>query len=152
MTAISANRIPRRRGFTLLEIIIALSLVAILVTASMPYLLDSFASAAADRAFDALANKARETRTLAMQSGSRQRLSLTSAGIKGVELPTGWSLQIRGLNDAKFHAPEKGRTWDFTPAGLCEPLTLRIVEEGLGGRSIETTFDALTAQPIHEEN
>jgi prepilin-type N-terminal cleavage/methylation domain-containing protein len=47
VTATSVNR--SCRGFTLLEIIIALSLVAILVTASLPYLLDSFATAAADR-------------------------------------------------------------------------------------------------------
>jgi prepilin-type N-terminal cleavage/methylation domain-containing protein len=152
VTATSANRPGRGGAFTLLEIIIALSLVAILVTASLPYMLDSFATAAADRAADALATKAQETRTLAMQSGSRQRLLLTSSGIKGVELPTGWRLQIRSLNDAKFHDPEKGRTWEFTSAGVCEPLTLRLVEEGRGGRSIETTFDALTAQPVHEEN
>jgi len=150
VTATSANRLRQGGGgFTLLEIIIALSLVAILVTASLPYLLDSFAYAAGDRASDALATKAQETRTLAMQSGQRQRLFLTSSGIKGLELPTGWSLQIRGLNDAKFHAPEKGRTWEFTSSGVCEPLILRLTEEGHDGRSIETTFDALTAQPVH---
>jgi prepilin-type N-terminal cleavage/methylation domain-containing protein len=153
VTATSANS-PRHGGggFTLLEIIIALSLVAILVTASLPYLLDSFAFAEGDRASEAIATKALETRSLAMQSGERQRLSLTPGGIRGMELPRGWNLQIRGLNDAKFHSPEKGRTWEFTAAGLCEPLSVRLVQEGRGGRIIETTFDALTAQPVHEED
>lgn len=153
MTATSANRHRHDGGgFTLLEIIIALTLVAILVTASLPYLLDSFAIAEGDRASDAIATKAQKTRSLAMQSGERQRLTLTPGGIKGMELPGGWTLQIRGLNDAKFHAPEKGRTWEFTVAGLCEPLSIRLIQEGRGGRIIETTFDALTAEPVHEEN
>jgi prepilin-type N-terminal cleavage/methylation domain-containing protein len=151
VTAISANR-ARGSGFTLLEIIIALSLVAILVTASLPYLIDSFAYSAGDRASDAVAKKAQETRSFAMQSGQRQKLYLTPAGIRGMELPKGWSLQIRSLNDARFHDPEKGRTWEFTSAGLCEPLTIRLVETGKVTRTIETTFDALTAQPVHEEN
>lgn len=140
-------------GFTLLEIIIALSLVAILVSAALPYLFDAFANGAGDRASEAIAAKAEETRSLAMQSGLRQRLLLTPSGIQGMPLPGGWSLQIRGLNDAKFHAPERGRTWEFTGEGVCEPLSLRLLEEGQGGgRTIETTFDALTAQPVHDEN
>ena len=147
----TTRRARKRGGFTLLEIIIALALVAILVSAALPYLFDAFANGAGDRASSSLAEKASETRSTAIESGTNQQLLLTPTGIGGSPLPNGWSLQIKGLNDNKFHPPERGRTWEFTRAGVCEPLTIRIVEEGRGGRFIETTFDALTALPIHDE-
>ena len=151
MRAISADKGISGRGFTLLEIIIALALVAILVSAALPYLFDSFANAAGDRASDALAAKAQETRALAMESGTNQQLLLTASGIEGIPLPKGWILMIKGLNDERFHPPERGRVWEFTKAGVCEPLSIRVVAGGSGGRFIETSFDALTALPMHDD-
>ena len=160
MTAISANdrRAPFRvaperrlkeKGFTLLEIIIALSLVAILVTASLPYLFDSFASAEGDKAADAIAEKAAATRKDAIEHSERRTLPLTAGGVGGVRLPGGWKLEVKSLNDARFHAPAKGQVWAFSAAGICEPLSLRI---GNGDRQIVLEFDALTAQPLHGED
>jgi len=156
VTAISANRQPIGSGgkktttgaFTLLEIIIALTLVAILVSASLPYLFDSFAFSAGDHAADAITKKVQETRAKAMGSGERQRIILTSRGITDTSLPGGWILQVKGLNDSKFHAPARNQSWDFGPAGICEPISLRISS---GDREIFLTFDALTAQPIHDD-
>jgi prepilin-type N-terminal cleavage/methylation domain-containing protein len=156
VTEISANRreplsgggILSKGGFTLLEIIIALSLVAILVSASLPYLFDSFASSAGERAADAITKKVQETRSKAIESGERQQLVLTTHGITGLELPSGWTLQVKGLNDSKFHPPTRNQSWDFSSAGICEPLSLRMSS---GDREILLSFDALTGQPTHDD-
>jgi len=144
----SENRSAPDGGFTLLEIIIALSLVAILVSASLPYLFDSFASSEGERAMESIVAKARETRSDAMEKGVPHRLRITSVGVEGVPLPGGWQLEVRGINDSKFHAPARNQLWEFNPAGICEPLALRISN---GDRQITETFDALTGQPVHDQ-
>jgi prepilin-type N-terminal cleavage/methylation domain-containing protein len=152
--ATSGSSLPSRKersGFTLLEVIIALVLVAILVSAAVPYLFDAFTEAAGERSSKMLAERVAATRSLAMESGLSQRIILTPDGFDGCPLPKGWILLIRSLNDDKFHPPERGRTWEFTKAGVCEPLAVRIAEEARGGRFIETTFDPLTALPLNED-
>ena len=150
MRATSGNSPFRDRGaFTLLEIIIALALVAILVSASLPYLFDSFASAEGDKAADAITEIAQETRRKAIEAGHRESLPLTAGKVGVASLPSGWKLEVMTLNDAKFHPPSKGQSWNFSAAGICEPLSLR-----LSGRDGQITlrFDALTAQPLHDED
>jgi prepilin-type N-terminal cleavage/methylation domain-containing protein len=149
--ATSADSFRHPGGFTLIEIIIALSLVAILVSASLPYLFDSFAEGAGEKASQSLAAKALAARALAIESGQGTNLPLSTNGTEGVPMPEGWTLRIKGLNDASFHDPERGRSWGFTRSGLCEPISVRIVRSGDEGKFIETTFDALTAQPVHDE-
>lgn len=148
MRGTSENRIAPYGGFTLLEIIIALALVAILVSASLPYLFDSFASSEGERAMKSIVAKARETRSDAMEKGEPRRLRVTSGGVEGVPLPRGWQLEVRGINDSRFHSPARNQIWEFNPAGICEPLALRISN---GERQITETFDALTGQPVHEQ-
>ena len=133
-------------GFTLLEIIIALSLVAILVSASIPYLFDSFSNSAGERAAESIVTASQQAREKAIATGKLQSLTLESSAFDGASLPKGWKLQVKGLNDAKFHAPERGATWEFTSAGICEPLVLKLVGDNL---SITLPFDALTGQILH---
>ncbi len=148
MRATSANKIFPDAGFTLLEIIIALALVAILVSASLPFLFDSFASSQGERAMEAIIAKARETRAQAMEKGESRCLRVTSTGLEGTALPEGWKLEIRGINDSKFHEPSRNQVWEFNAAGICEPLALRVIH---GERQVTETFDALTGQPVHGE-
>ena len=83
-----------------------------------------------------------------MESGERQKIILTSSGISMVTLPSGWTLQVKGLNDSKFHAPSRNQSWEFNAAGICEPLSLRLSNKD---REILLSFDALTAQPTHDD-
>jgi prepilin-type N-terminal cleavage/methylation domain-containing protein len=139
---------PPDSGFTLLEIIIALSLVAILVSASIPYLFDYFSNSAGERAAESIVTTSQEAREKAITTGKVQSLTLESSAFDGASLPKGWKLQVKGLNDAKFHAPERGATWGFTSAGICEPLVLKLVGDN---RSITLPFDALTGQVLHND-
>jgi len=161
VTATSENSAPPRAlgrpcsawvsktgAFTLLEIIIALTLVAILVSASLPYLFDSFTASAGDRAAEAITAKAQEIRKEAMESAESRKLILTGSGIKGMNLPSGWRLEVKGMNDSKFHPPLRNQSWGFNSAGICEPLALRLLYKD---REILLSFDALTAQPVHED-
>jgi prepilin-type N-terminal cleavage/methylation domain-containing protein len=144
----SANRIHLKAGFTLLEIIIALALVAILISASLPYLFDSFASTEGERSMETIVAKARETRAEAIEKGETRELLITAAGVDGIPLSGGWKLEVRGINDSKFHEPLRNQVWKFNAAGICEPLALRISH---GDRQVIEIFDALTGQPVHEE-
>lgn len=137
----------RKSGFTLLEIIIALALVAILMASSLPYLMDSFANSSADRSAEAISSRVLEVRRQAMQQGVRQEMKINPQGVDGVSLPEGWGLQIKGLNDARFRAPGRDETWTFDSAGICEPLQLRLSD---GNRELMLVFDALTGQVLHD--
>lgn len=149
MRAISENRVPSTSGgFTLLEIIIALALVAILFSASLPFLFDSFAASEGERTMEAITAKVRETRSEAMEKGESLRLDITSTGLGSVKLPAGWRLEVRGLNDSRFHEPSRKQAWEFNAAGICEPLSLRLSR---GERQLNATFDALTALPVPDE-
>jgi len=136
-----------REAFTLLEILIALALVAILIAASLPYLYDAQGSSEADRASDAIVSRVQEIRKESMESGVAKELQLSSNGIVGLSLPSGWSLQLKGINDSGFHSPQRGETWTFSPEGICQPLELRISN---GERTLTLSFDALTGQVLHD--
>ena len=134
-------------AFTLLEILIAMALVAILIAASIPYLYDAAGSSEADRMSDSIAARVQEVRKQSMESGLSKDLEITSNKIVGLSLPIGWSLQLKGINDSRFRPPLRGEKWTFTPAGICQPLELRI---GNGERSIALSFDALTGELLHD--
>lgn len=148
MKGTSANRINLKTGFTLLEIIIALALVAILISASLPYLFDSFASTEGERSMETIVAKARETRAEAIEKGETRQLRITSSGVDGIPLSGGWKLEVMGINDFKFHEPARNQVWKFNAAGICEPLSLRLSH---GEHQVNEKFDALTGQPVHEE-
>lgn len=128
---------------------IALGLVAILTAAAIPYLYDSFASGEGDRLSAAIAERVAAERTMALRDGRDSRLALRTNAVAGIQLPAGWTLQVRGLNDSAFRDPERDRTWTINAAGICEPLTLRL--RG-GDRQILLSFDPLTGQLLPDDH
>jgi len=128
---------------------IALGLVAILTAAAIPYLYDSFASGEGDRISTLITERANTVRTQSIREGKDSRLAIRTNTFDGIPMPAGWSLQIRGLNDSAFHAPERDRTWTINSAGICEPLSISILG---GGRRIELSFDPMTGQVLPDDH
>jgi prepilin-type N-terminal cleavage/methylation domain-containing protein len=156
----SANSFGKRRppfskakalgkGYTLFEILIALALVAILISAALPYLFDSRSGSEGDRAAEAISDHVAEVRKKALESGEPQELRLAAGGLDGLPLPGSWTLEIRRMNDSRFRKPSRDESWIINGAGICEPLTIRISGNG---KTITLPFDALTGQvlPDHE--
>lgn len=128
---------------------IALGLVAILTAAAIPYLYDSFASGEGDRLSSSITERVSSERTRALQSGKDSRLAIRTNSFAGTPLPTGWTLQVRGLNDSAFRDPGRDRTWTINSAGICEPLTLLLRE---GEKKILLSFDPLTGQVLPDDH
>jgi Tfp pilus assembly protein FimT len=129
------------------EIIIVIVIIAVLVAGAIPYMYDSIANSTGDRAADAIALKAQEVRSKAIESGEDKKISITTGGITDVTLPSGWHLEVKGLNDSKFHPPFRNQTWNFSSVGICEPLEFRLSDND---RQINIAFDALTAQLLQD--
>ncbi|MCB1224690.1 MAG: prepilin-type N-terminal cleavage/methylation domain-containing protein [Verrucomicrobiales bacterium] len=129
---------PQRRfsrGFTLLEVTIALSIglallgVAVLALTSVQdenqlrQVATDIEVAAQEALLDAVAQ--RRPVQLALDGG----------------LAGGGEVLVLRYGEHKFRAARPGETWEFSPSGICEPLTLRVLHP-LG--EVELSFDPLT--------
>lgn len=138
----------RSAAFTLLEVLMALALFAIIAAAAAPLLQSAFAHSEADQATSAMEEAALTIRGEAVRSGQRKVAELSPSGITpGAPLPPDWKLEVRRLTDSRFRKPREGEMWEFNSAGICEPITLRLSD---GHQSVELRFDPLTAQTFDE--
>jgi len=142
-------------GYTLLEILLAIGLVAILLGISVPLITGAFGSSDSEQASEAMAKTATAARASALENGEAKRVALTDRGlvsdiesIPEAKLPDGWKLQVRRMTDQKFRRPTKNETWEFNGAGICEPVSF-LLSDGL--ESVTLTFDPLTAQILRDE-
>jgi prepilin-type N-terminal cleavage/methylation domain-containing protein len=136
------------RAFTLLEVMLALALVAVLAAAAAPLLTDALAGAPGDEAAAALQESVAALHEEAVQTGRAQVGRLTGGGLEpGRPLPAGWTLRVRRMADSRFRNPREGETWEFNNAGICEPLAVLLSS---GRQSVEMRFDPLTGEAIHD--
>ncbi|MDX2080793.1 MAG: prepilin-type N-terminal cleavage/methylation domain-containing protein [Terrimicrobiaceae bacterium] len=152
----SANKArARTAAYTLLEVLLAIAIVAILLGITVPMFSGAFGASESDSAIEALEKTAAAARSSALESGTARRVRLTDRGlvpdsddIPPAELPAGWKLEVRRLTESKLRRPAKNEFWEFNGAGICEPITL---SAGDGLESITVTFDPLTALVIRDE-
>ncbi|MCX7868794.1 MAG: prepilin-type N-terminal cleavage/methylation domain-containing protein [Terrimicrobiaceae bacterium] len=147
MTTWGGRRPGAARGFTLLEVMLALAIAGLLAAAALPYLLDAFP--AGPEPAEELRAAARRARFEALRHGEARRLVIAPEGFLALDgskeaiLPPGWSLEIRRAGEARFRKPRKGESWEFNSEGLCEPIEVRL--RGGGGQEAVAAFDPLTA-------
>ncbi|MEI6035350.1 MAG: prepilin-type N-terminal cleavage/methylation domain-containing protein [Verrucomicrobiae bacterium] len=144
----------RVAGYTLLEVLLALGIIAVLVGVSVPYLANSFGKTDGEEIADAIAGAAQSVRTSAAEQNEARRIAIQENGVfpeiesvPPVRLPKGWKLEVRRMTDSRFRKPEKTEFWGFNSAGICEPLTLRISG---GKESLEMAIDPLTGLVLEE--
>ena len=144
-------------GYTLLEIALVLSIIVLLVGAVVPLSSGFIREQRLRDAVRELLVLAKTARTDAMTSGrpaevvfGKKGFFLQRAGEKepseSVKLARGMSYQLLPFSADKPLRPE-GQRWIFQPTGLCEPISVRIMEDEAW---IEVRFDPLTAG-IEEE-
>lgn len=138
-------------AYTLLEVLLALGVIAVLMGIAVPFLSQSFGKSQGDQLADEIAAAASAARSGAINESEARRIQLLEAGLASpsgsVRLPKGWRLEVRRLTESKFRKPEKNEFWTFNSAGICEPLTLRLSG---GNEVIEMSFDPLTGLVLEE--
>lgn len=149
-------RPPKNRsaGYTLLEVLLALGVIAVLMGITIPYLTEAFGKSTTEEIADNIANAVRSVHAGAVEQSEARRIAIRENGlfpeiesVPPVQLPANWKIEVRRMTDFRFHKPEKNEFWGFNSAGISEPLTLRIHN---GRESLEMTFDPLTGLVVED--
>ena len=135
------------KGFTLLEVMIALALVAILLTIAIPYMKDSFGQSQSDHISEAITTLVQETRTTALKAHESRYIDFNDASFRQL-FPAGWKFQLERISDQKFHDPNSGERWEFNGEGICDSLSLKIQGPG---QTLTLKFDPITGEITHDE-
>ena len=151
---------PGRRtgGYTLLEIALVVAIIVLLVGAVVPLSSGFVREQRLRESVRGLLVLAKTARTEAMTGGRTAEVVFGKGGFallrageeessESVRLPRGTRYQLLPFGADKPLRPD-GKRWIFQPTGLCEPLTVRIMEDEAW---IEVRFDPLTAG-IEEES
>jgi len=143
-----------RGAYTLLEVLLALGVAAVLLGISIPYFADSLGKTPGEEAADAMAKAVQGLRNSALEKGEARQFAVYENGIQpeidsvdAVWLPKGWKLEIRRMTESKFRKPAKRETWTFNGAGICEPVTFKLRGPK---ETVELLFDPLTGLVIDE--
>lgn len=141
-------------AYTLLEILLALGVVAVLLGISVPYFAESLGKTPGEEAADAMAKAVQGLRNSALEKGEARQFAVFENGIQpeidsvdAVWLPKGWKLEIRRMTESKFRKPAKREMWTFNGAGICEPVTFKLRGPK---ETVELLFDPLTGLVIDE--
>ena len=145
---------PGRRtgGYTLLEIALVVAIIVLLVGAVVPLSSGFVREQRLRESVRGLLVLAKTARTEAMTGGRTAEVVFGKGGFallrageeessESVRLPRGTRYQLLPFGADKPLRPD-GQRWIFQPTGLCEPLTVRIMEDEAW---IEVRFDPLTA-------
>jgi len=143
-----------RAAYTLLEVLLALGVVAVLLGIAVPYLAESFGKSPGEETADAMARAVQGVRNSALEKGEARQFAVLENGlqpegdsVKAAWLPKGWKLEIRRMTESKFRKPAKNERWTFNGAGICEPVTFKLRGPK---ETVEILFDPLTGLVIDE--
>jgi hypothetical protein len=153
----AAARVGRSASaYTLFEILLALGIIAILLGVAVPMISGSFDEGVSEAVVEAIGKTTQAAHASAVETGEARRLGIVERGLIGgagaipsTELPEGWKLQVMRFTENRFRKPERDEFWEFNGAGICEPLTLRLVN---GRDAVVLKFDPLTALILPEND
>jgi len=150
---VSAKKRRRPRGFTFIELMLVLALIAIIFVASAPLVTASMRERQLRASADKIAEMVRDQRAEAQKNGRRRLIEVRSSGFyeKGED-----GKQVAGLPGAAlFRVRFPGKEWEkpenqimeFSPIGMVTPLSVRLEN---GTAWIEVDFDMLTGRVAEE--
>ncbi len=142
----------KTRGYTLLEIALVVTIIVLLIGAVVPLTRGFTREQRLRDAVRELLVLAKTARTEAMTTGQPAEIIFDKGGFvlhrageeeasENARLARGMTYQIRPFASDKMLKPD-GQRWIFQPSGLCEPVTVRVMEDEAW---MEVRFDALTA-------
>jgi prepilin-type N-terminal cleavage/methylation domain-containing protein len=143
-----------RPGFTLLEIMMVLALIAIIFIGSAPLIVASSRERSMRDAASEIEAMVRAERHDVMASGERRVLEIRPAGFFEKGLKPREVLPMTKAAKLTFRAPGErdwgkptGQEWEFSPIGMVTPLSVRLEN---GDYWMELDFDMLTGRLAEE--
>lgn len=143
-----------QRGHTLLEVLSALTLAMLVVGVAALALGTQGPEKRLRRSAAVVETTVRQLFWQSVQERRPRVLALGSEAISPkagswLALGNGARLEVRRFGEAEWRAPAKDERWTFSGAGLCEPLSLRVLVKG---GSLEMDFDPLTGAVAAERS
>ncbi|MGH8046238.1 MAG: pilus assembly FimT family protein [Chthoniobacterales bacterium] len=143
----------RRRGFTLLELMMVIALIAIMFAVMIPLTSASSRERKLRTAAEQIEGMVRAQRNAAQDDGHRRILEISSRGFfehggkrdQVLGMTGAQTLYVR-YPGAKWEKPAK-QIWEFSPVGMVTPLSVRLEQ---GDAWIEVDFDMLTGRVAEE--
>lgn len=148
----SSHRPPR--GHTLLEVLTALALAMLVVGVAALAVGTQVPEKRLRRAASVVETTARQLFWQSVRERSPRAMAfapeaVSPGGEHWIALGNGARLEIKRWGEQKWRAPAKSERWVFNGAGICEPLSVRVL---IKGGSLEMDFDPLTAAVASERS
>lgn len=146
-------QIRRRLGFTLLEIMLVVALIAIMFIGTVPVVGASLRERRLRAEAETISSMVRTQRAEAQADGRRHTLVIRPSGFyergdkpkKVAALPGDAIFSLR-FPGTKWEKPQD-QIWEFSPIGMVTPLTVKLEN---GNAWIELDFDMLTGRVAEE--
>ncbi len=150
-TILETGRFPlRQAGFTLIEVVVAMVILMVLLGLAAVSFRGLGLEQDLTREAAAIQRLAQKARLTAITDGRpiilELRRDLVLAPGRELKLPQS-QLEIRRWGSSQW-GTAAGFAWRFEPNGICEPISLRILQ---GKASYEMTFHPLTALAVDEQ-
>jgi len=155
MNTAAARKNPRRRAFTLIEMMIVVGIVGLMAAIGVPSILQSLHKEGMRKAVDDLVDVCTDARAHAILSGQTADVTFhpadktfASSGGKSGKLPDGVDFAMLDINLMDFSQSDVARV-RFFPNGTCDEMTV-VLHSAADWRKITLEFSTAiaSAEPL----